>query len=46
VGGLGMMGISRLATALSLTFSNSLVSVGNINHDQFGRSQPRALPVA
>jgi methyl-accepting chemotaxis protein len=31
VGGLGMMGISRLATALSLTFSNSLVSVGNIN---------------
>ncbi len=31
VGGLGMMGISRLATALSLTFSNSLVSEGNIN---------------
>jgi methyl-accepting chemotaxis protein len=31
VGGLGMVGISRLATALSLTFSNSLVSVGNIN---------------
>ncbi|VVQ08075.1 hypothetical protein PS928_03312 [Pseudomonas fluorescens] len=31
VGGLGMVGISRLATALSLTFSNSLVSVGNTN---------------
>ena len=31
VGGLGMVGINRLATALSLTFSNSLVSVGNIN---------------
>jgi methyl-accepting chemotaxis protein len=31
VGGLGMVGISRLATALTLTFSNSLVSVGNIN---------------
>lgn len=31
VGGLGMVGINRLATALSVTFSNSLVSVGNIN---------------
>jgi methyl-accepting chemotaxis protein len=31
VGGLGMAGINRLATALSLTFSNSLVSVGNVN---------------
>jgi len=31
VGGLGMVGISRLAAALSLTFSNSLVSVGDTN---------------
>ena len=31
VGGLGMAGINRLATALSLTFSNCLVSVSNIN---------------
>ena len=31
VGGLGMAGINRLAAALSLTFSNSLVSVGNVN---------------
>ncbi|WP_343077610.1 methyl-accepting chemotaxis protein [Pseudomonas sp.] len=29
VGGVGMVGISRLSTALSLTFSNSLVSASN-----------------
>ncbi|WP_454834609.1 methyl-accepting chemotaxis protein [Pseudomonas lini] len=29
VGGVGMVGINRLATALSLTFSNSLVSASN-----------------
>ncbi|GID03082.1 hypothetical protein TMM008_02840 [Pseudomonas sp. 008] len=31
VGALGMVGISRLAAALLLTFSNSLVSVGATN---------------
>ncbi|MCV4281895.1 methyl-accepting chemotaxis protein [Pseudomonas capsici] len=31
VGGLGMVGISRLADALALTFSNNLVSVANTN---------------
>ncbi|MBX8515148.1 methyl-accepting chemotaxis protein [Pseudomonas cichorii] len=31
VGGLGMVGISRLSDALALTFSNNLVSVGNTN---------------
>ncbi|MCR8722617.1 MCP four helix bundle domain-containing protein, partial [Pseudomonas syringae] len=31
VGGLGMTGITRLASALELTFSNNLVSVGNTN---------------
>ncbi|RMP64101.1 Methyl-accepting chemotaxis protein [Pseudomonas syringae pv. berberidis] len=29
VGGLGMTGVTRLASALELTFSNNLVSVGN-----------------
>lgn len=31
VGGLGMTGVTRLASALELTFSNNLVSVGNTN---------------
>ncbi|WP_439850909.1 methyl-accepting chemotaxis protein [Pseudomonas syringae] len=31
VGGLGMTGVTRLANALELTFSNNLVSVGNTN---------------
>ncbi|GFM81665.1 methyl-accepting chemotaxis protein [Pseudomonas cichorii] len=31
VGGLGMVGISRLSDALASTFSNNLVSVGNTN---------------
>ncbi|PPA04371.1 methyl-accepting chemotaxis protein, partial [Pseudomonas sp. MWU12-2312b] len=31
VGTLGMVGVSRLATALSLTFSNNLVSAANTN---------------
>ncbi|MDO7926208.1 methyl-accepting chemotaxis protein [Pseudomonas sp. KFB-139] len=31
VGGLGMVGVSRLSDALALTFSNNLVSVGNTN---------------
>ncbi|MFH7359993.1 MCP four helix bundle domain-containing protein, partial [Pseudomonas syringae pv. tagetis] len=31
VGGLGLVGVTRLANALVLTFSNNLVSVSNTN---------------